>query len=165
MVSEETFCVENCPLVFQCSKRWHELKKIDSEPEIRFCSDCQKPVYKVDNNSDYEKHAAAGHCVALYFNEMMIGVPEIPYQVNSDISLDLNSGAVQSEKQQPQEHFTYRDPEPMTPERMRKARYLRDLSELEPAAKNGYKPAIEALAKLKAEHPDLSDEFNVQKDN
>lgn len=51
---------------------------------------------------------------------------------------------------------------PATPERMRRARFQRDLSELQAAAKGNYQPALEALAEMKAEHPDLWAEFNVQ---
>ena len=88
MVSGKTFSVENCPLAFQCNKRWSDLKKIVTEKDIRFCSDCQKPVYRIDQYTDYESHAAAGHCVALDFESTMllgdIVGPEIPITIIFD---------------------------------------------------------------------------------
>lgn len=49
-----------------------------------------------------------------------------------------------------------------TPEQTRRARFRRDLSELQAAARGNFKPALDALAEMKAEHPDLWAEYNVQ---
>lgn len=54
-------------------------------------------------------------------------------------------------KPQPTAEYELRDPlANLTPEQWRKAREARDMSELEAAARNGFKPAIEELARMKA---------------
>ncbi len=71
MTKTTTQRIENCPLAFECHKKWSELAKIQAYNHVRYCGECQKPVFKVTNEDQYKQHAEKGHCVALAFDELI----------------------------------------------------------------------------------------------
>ncbi len=78
MSPSQVLCFENCPLSFQCYKRWFELEPIETEEDMRFCGECQKPVFRVRSEAEFKSHSILGHCVALDsgIEEIRIGNPE-----------------------------------------------------------------------------------------
>jgi len=54
-----------CDMDVNCPKSWDELK-LTSDPLIRNCSDCGKPVHFIDSQEELRKAAEAGQCVAFY---------------------------------------------------------------------------------------------------
>jgi uncharacterized protein (TIGR02996 family) len=58
--------VENCELQFdfECPKRWEKLTTT-ADPAVRFCDSCQQNVYHCGSVEQAERHAWAGHCVAV----------------------------------------------------------------------------------------------------
>jgi hypothetical protein len=58
---------------FKCSKNWLDMD-ITDDNNIRFCQDCKKNVYFVNNELEYEMRASSGQCVAINF------APNIEYK-------------------------------------------------------------------------------------
>jgi hypothetical protein len=65
-----------CKFKFQCPKKWEELKRTESK-DIKFCDHCSQNVYFAESQSQFEKIAAEGKCVAIKIEKyMMLGEPE-----------------------------------------------------------------------------------------
>jgi group I intron endonuclease len=62
---EKYFDVKNCVFSFKCSKKWDELEGTVNE-KIKFCSDCNKHVYHVEDSGSYLRHIKLGECVAVF---------------------------------------------------------------------------------------------------
>ena len=58
--------IENCEFRFDyiCPLKWSNLKKTD-EPNIKYCDECSKLVYKCSSKRDYLKHSKKNHCIFL----------------------------------------------------------------------------------------------------
>lgn len=78
MSHSQVLCIENCPLSFQCHKRWFDLEPIETEKDMRYCGECQKPVFRVRSAFELKSHSKSGHCVALDsgIEAIRIGNPE-----------------------------------------------------------------------------------------
>lgn len=64
-----------CNFHFLCQKDWSDLIQTN-DPGIRFCSSCKQKVFLCSEESDLEKHTAAGDCVAIPgVRRMMLGLP------------------------------------------------------------------------------------------
>jgi uncharacterized protein (TIGR02996 family) len=59
--------IENCELAFrfQCPKQWEQLKVRGTDPAVRHCDSCNKPVYYCSTLPEAQGHARQGHCVAV----------------------------------------------------------------------------------------------------
>ena len=51
---------------FQCEKSWYSLEPT-GEDKVRFCGDCHKHVYRVEDEQELEARSRAGQCTAILF--------------------------------------------------------------------------------------------------
>lgn len=74
------------PLSFRCNRKWPELRPT-GDSKIRFCGDCAREVHLCEGREELERHAEAGHCVAItpdyeraakQENQMVLGTPIEP---------------------------------------------------------------------------------------
>lgn len=56
--------LRNCPFAFRCTKQWLELKQTDSD-KLRFCDDCQQPVYLCETDEELTEAIIQNRCVAI----------------------------------------------------------------------------------------------------
>src|ERR1044071_6851142 len=56
--------IVNCEFEYECPLKWEDFKK-SADENIRFCNSCQKNVYFVDTQTELNKLAGEGKCVAL----------------------------------------------------------------------------------------------------
>lgn len=52
-----------CKLEIPCNKKWSDLKIIEGEAKVRYCTDCIKPVFLCSNYEELVKHAKESHCI------------------------------------------------------------------------------------------------------
>jgi hypothetical protein len=70
-----------CEFRFLCDKNWDLLHRVEGKSDVRFCGDCQKPVFYCDSYDDLQHHIAEAHCVALQvpsdtnYGRMLLGDP------------------------------------------------------------------------------------------
>lgn len=57
-----------CKSAFACKKRWNDLRIIENEKQVRYCTDCMKPVFLCRNHEELTKHANESHCVNISVN-------------------------------------------------------------------------------------------------
>ena len=57
--------IRNCPLAFECPRRWRQLAPIADQPSVRYCADCDTSVHLCRTDAEYRQHRLEGHCVAL----------------------------------------------------------------------------------------------------
>lgn len=57
--------IGNCPLAFECDRRWDQLAAIAGERSVRYCQRCETAVHLCRTDQDYRQHRLKGHCVAL----------------------------------------------------------------------------------------------------
>ena len=70
--------IANCPLSYRCPKTWDELEPTEQDDQ-RHCSGCNKPVFWVSNQQEYEAAVNAKRCIAfgtLTFTSL--GLPVMP---------------------------------------------------------------------------------------
>ncbi len=73
--SEKYFDVKNCVFSFKCKKDWNELlSTIDNR--IKFCSDCNKHVYRVDELGSYLENVKLGECIAVFTKDILRNSPD-----------------------------------------------------------------------------------------
>lgn len=53
---------------FKCNKSWFDLTRT-IHPNVRFCSSCEKNVYRIENEFDLKKHVQANDCI-FYLGEV-----------------------------------------------------------------------------------------------
>ena len=58
-----------CKSKFTCHRKWKDLRIIENELQVRYCSDCMKPVFLCTNREEFLKHANESHCINLYANQ------------------------------------------------------------------------------------------------
>lgn len=67
--------IRNCTFAFKCTKKWDELDTHYSNnpnplpSDIRFCNECNKPVYFVDTDKKLAEAVKADRCVAVQFTK------------------------------------------------------------------------------------------------
>jgi len=59
--------IRNCIFGFKCSKHWEALSSTSNEG-IKFCDDCQKPVYLINEQTELVKAIELNRCVAINSN-------------------------------------------------------------------------------------------------
>jgi hypothetical protein len=57
--------IRNCPLAFECTRRWRQLAAVEGEPSVRYCQACETTVHLCRTDAAYRQHRLKGHCVAL----------------------------------------------------------------------------------------------------
>jgi uncharacterized protein (TIGR02996 family) len=62
----ERTAIENCEprFAFRCPKRWESLR-LTGDNNVRFCEECQKPVFHCDTVAQAQELAWDGECVAI----------------------------------------------------------------------------------------------------
>jgi len=57
--------IGNCgSFAFKCPKRWENLKKTGSS-RVRYCEDCEQPVYYAQTPEEVHEHAMQHRCIAI----------------------------------------------------------------------------------------------------
>lgn len=56
--------IRNCVFGFKCTNKWESLNSTTIE-DIKFCEDCQKEVYFIEDLVSLEKAIALNRCVAI----------------------------------------------------------------------------------------------------
>lgn len=60
-----TSLVRNCPLAFECDRRWDDLAEVQGHEAVRYCGRCEATVHLCRSQTDFRQHQLKGHCVAL----------------------------------------------------------------------------------------------------
>ncbi len=66
ILKEKDGRTEKCDFLFQCSQTWKDLQKT-SDSEVRYCSECQQEVYRVDFG-DLKNQPTTQKCLDLDFD-------------------------------------------------------------------------------------------------
>lgn len=69
-----TLSLRNCPFAFRCDRQWSGLKRT-AHPDVRFCTDCQREVYRCHTDRDLREAVALNRCVAIQVEDFL-GAPE-----------------------------------------------------------------------------------------
>ena len=73
--------IENCEYTveYECPLEWKNLKKTD-DPQVRFCGECSKNVYRCKTEQDMDEHIKLSHCIAVNEPQVMgmIDMPSTP---------------------------------------------------------------------------------------
>ncbi|MBI2801526.1 MAG: hypothetical protein HYX63_14815 [Gammaproteobacteria bacterium] len=77
--TEKAFNIENCEFAFKCLRYWEGLEPTDKDDK-RYCIDCEREVFLVENKVLFEAHTRLGHCVAVHdpsrkIREFVLGMP------------------------------------------------------------------------------------------
>jgi|GEM_PF-3592211 len=75
-----------CTFKFQCDKQWEELSKISENRNVRYCSDCRKPVFMCNSYEELAEHAERSECIAFkshYEREILVGEIASPYDTSA----------------------------------------------------------------------------------
>ena len=59
-----TINIRNCVFGFKCSKKWEDLN-VTSNKGIKFCDDCQREVYFIEDLVPLEEAIMLNRCVAI----------------------------------------------------------------------------------------------------
>ena len=57
--------IRNCKFGYQCDRDWDDLKAIDVEDDVRYCSSCHSIVYFCHTDEDLAESIRLNRCVAL----------------------------------------------------------------------------------------------------
>ena len=57
--------VRKCTFSLLCTKTWRGLSRIDGQPKVRFCGECQEVVHLCTTAAQVREHARQRHCVAI----------------------------------------------------------------------------------------------------
>lgn len=57
--------IRNCQFKFECDKRWSDLKTLEGQTTVRFCTHCLKEVHYVDDAWDLALALDKDWCVAI----------------------------------------------------------------------------------------------------
>jgi hypothetical protein len=59
------FFIRNCVFKYECDKNWEELENISSDKNIKFCSNCNRDVYMVNDSFELTILIKENKCVAI----------------------------------------------------------------------------------------------------
>ena len=54
-----------CEFKLLCDKKWRNLSEITDRSDVRYCGDCQKPVFFCATYAELVEHVANSQCVAI----------------------------------------------------------------------------------------------------
>lgn len=69
-----------CEMEVDCPKHWDELTPTE-DPLVRDCTDCGRPVHFIDDQSQLDKAALHGRCVAF--------INQLPDQISTEVGQQL----------------------------------------------------------------------------
>ena len=69
--------IRNCKFGFECHQKWGDLLK-RKEQNIRYCHECEKEVYLIQNNDELARAIKFNHCVAIKVRHDEIPEPKRP---------------------------------------------------------------------------------------
>jgi len=75
-----------CTFKFQCDKQWEDLNKITENRNVRYCSDCRKPVFMCNSYEELAEHAERSECIAFKFHDELavtMGEVAFPYDTSA----------------------------------------------------------------------------------
>ena len=69
-----------CQFSFPCEKSWNDLSEIAGQQDVRFCTECTKPVFLCLSYEDLYEHVEKERCVAVPISEedLRLGRPGRP---------------------------------------------------------------------------------------
>lgn len=67
-----TLSIRNCPFAFRCDRKWSALKRT-ADPDVRFCGDCQREVYRCHTDRELVEAVALNRCVTIQVDEYVRG--------------------------------------------------------------------------------------------
>jgi hypothetical protein len=73
LTGEINACGLDVVMQYRCPLQWRALTQTD-DPLVRYCDECQKPVYFCEDRGARIDHAKAGHCMAFEVPEDLGGV-------------------------------------------------------------------------------------------
>ena len=62
---KKTFIIDNCEfkVKYKCPQLWKDLQGTDN-PDARYCNECEKEVYRCNDEKEVKKHIELKHCIA-----------------------------------------------------------------------------------------------------
>lgn len=83
-VTPSQVSIERCGLVAPCRQKWDALEPLKDQADVRFCAQCQRAVFLVRDDAEFDRHAALGRCVAVAHDlAMVVGrTDSTPYRVD-----------------------------------------------------------------------------------
>ena len=62
---KKTFIIDNCEfkVKYKCPLLWKDLQGTDN-PDARYCNECEKEVYRCNDEKEVKKHIELKHCIA-----------------------------------------------------------------------------------------------------
>jgi hypothetical protein len=75
--------IRNCVFGFKCHQTWEALLK-RKEKNIKYCLECEKEVYLIENNSELMHAIKFNHCVAIKLRH-----DEIPQTKKTNITVGM----------------------------------------------------------------------------
>ena len=62
---KKTFIIDNCEfkVAFKCPLLWKDLQGTNN-PDARYCNECEKEVYRCNDEKEVKKHIELKHCIA-----------------------------------------------------------------------------------------------------
>ena len=67
--------VANCSFSFECPRLWSAMEKT-KDSKVRTCRSCERSVYLVTNQVDWDAHAQRSDCVAIELPDGQIRLGE-----------------------------------------------------------------------------------------
>jgi len=65
------FFVRNCEFKFKCTQKWEELGIKEGMDDIKYCSECQKDVYRIKDAWELVIAIDKNYCVAIPRTELI----------------------------------------------------------------------------------------------
>lgn len=62
--------IRNCPFAFRCDRKWSALKAT-RDPDVRFCGDCQREVFRCHTDEELVQAVALNRCVAIQVDRFL----------------------------------------------------------------------------------------------
>jgi hypothetical protein len=73
--------------MYRCKKNWNELAGT-SHPEVRFCGECSRSVFRARDLEGYLQLAASDRCAFVDQGEMILGMPVSHYESGKPLVWD-----------------------------------------------------------------------------
>ena len=55
-----------CTFRVLCDKSWDDLNVVLGNSNVRYCGDCQKPVFQCHTYKELKHHVSKSHCVSFF---------------------------------------------------------------------------------------------------
>jgi hypothetical protein len=57
--------IHNCKFAFECPRQWFQFAET-GDWKVRYCDECEQPVYLAETQADLDLNIAYGRCTAIY---------------------------------------------------------------------------------------------------